>query len=130
MKKEKITIKAHLGIHIPLEICDKCKHRCENYGKDHEGINKKRREIIEYITILNNIPVYNYCSVPDMYDALGFDCCHPNDSGSFSLNNSITIIDINNKTGGLIILSITNTTEDEWYKELKNKGKITYFHNI
>lgn len=132
MKKIKFRLKLHPGIHIPLEHCDKCKHRCENYGKDHSEINNQRKAIADYLRSVRIGPIYMYNTVPEMYDNLGFDCCHPsnNDPGAMSLNNSIMLIDTDKKNNNLIISSVTNTDEDEWYKELQESGRITHFYNI
>ena len=47
MKLKKMNILP--GIHIPLENCDKCKRRCENFGKMN-GVQNDRKKIANMLS--------------------------------------------------------------------------------
>lgn len=127
MKLKKMDIL--LGIHIPLEICEKCKIRCENFGKmDH--VQHNRKKIAEYIRQMQIMDVYLYDTPFEMHEKLGFTLATPNFKGcNYSIDSSMVIIDIMGKKQ-LCICVIDSPSEELMLKELKNNNKINYFFNI
>lgn len=126
MKLKKMNVL--LGIHIPLENCDKCKRRCENFGKMN-GVQNDRKKIAECVKQMQIMDVYLYDTPFEMYEKLGFTLTTPNLNGyNYSIDSSMVIIDIMDKKQ-LCICVIDNPSEELMLKELEN-NKINFFFNI
>ena len=127
MKLKKMNILP--GIHIPLEICEKCKIRCENFGK-MDYVQHNRKKIAEYIEQMQIMDVYLYDTPFEMHEKLGFTLATPNLNGyNYNIDSSMVIIDIMGKKK-LCICVIDSPSEELMLKELKNNSKINYFFNI
>ena len=126
-KKFKLNIP--MAIHIPLEICDKCQHHCENYGKDHSKSNKNRKNIGNYIYDIGAIPVIMYGTPYEMQDILGLVLAEPSDrTTGHTLTTAIIMTDFDGRN---LILSVVGLDlEEKWIDELEKTGKIKYFFNI
>ena len=126
MKLKKMNILP--GIHIPLENCDKCKRRCENFGKMND-VQNNRKKIAEYVEQMQIMDVYLYDTPFEMHEKLGFILTTPNLNGyNYSIDSSMIIIDILDKKQ-LCICVIDSPSEELMLNELKN-NKINFFFNI
>ena len=126
---KKFKLKIPMAIHIPLEICDKCQHHCENYGKDHSKLNKNRNKIGKYVHEVCAMPVIMYNNPHEMQDILGLILAEPSDRTTG--HTLITFIIITDSNEGNLILSVVDwEMEERWIDELEKTGKIKYFFDI
>lgn len=127
MKLKKMNVLP--GIYIPLENCDKCKRRCENFGK-MKGVYNDRKKIAEYVNQMQIMDVYLYDTPFEMYEKLGFTLTTPNLNGyNYNMDSSMIIIDIMDDKKQLCICVIDSPSEELMLEELKN-NKINFFFNI
>jgi hypothetical protein len=122
----KFRLNLPLGFHISFEDCDKCKNRCPNYQKnetENAVFNIRRKKLSEYLKQLQ-LPTHVYNSTPDMFEELGFNYCLISKDGySYGLISDILMID-HTDDKKLIIATIDQDREVEWYKEFNKTGKI------